>query len=110
LKSYLDGSLAVLATSRLAVVEVARACILANPSSEVIGEVDRLMSSCMLVAVSSQLLRSARKLTSATIRTLDAIHLASALRIDADEMVAYDRRLIDAARERDMHVANPSAP
>ncbi|MDQ6751495.1 MAG: hypothetical protein M3Z33_12180 [Actinomycetota bacterium] len=34
------------------------------------------------------------------IRTLDAIHLATALRIDPDEFVAYDGRLVVAAAER----------
>jgi predicted nucleic acid-binding protein len=62
----------------------------------------------MLVAVSSQLLRAARKLTSSTIRTLDAIHLASALRIEADVVLAYDRRLLDAAGEKGLRLASPS--
>lgn len=108
LKSHLASRSNVLATSRLAIVEVTRACKLANPSQETAEEADRLLSSCMLVSVSSQLLRSARKLTSDTIRTLDAIHLASALRIDADELLAYDRRLLAAAREQGLCVADPS--
>jgi predicted nucleic acid-binding protein len=80
---------------------------MANPGQEVQEEVDRLFSSCMLVAVSAQLLRAARKLASASIRTLDAIHLASALRIEADELLAYDRRLLAAADEQGMTVATP---
>jgi uncharacterized protein len=63
----------------------------------------------MLVAVSSQLLRAARELTSSTIRTLDAIHLASALRIEADELLAYDHRLLTAAGEQGLALANPSS-
>jgi uncharacterized protein len=98
----------VLATSRLATVEVARATKLANPSSEVQDEVDLLLSTCILVAVSTQLLRAARKLASASVRTLDAIHLASALRIEADELLAYDRRLLDAAREQRLQTATPT--
>ena len=62
----------------------------------------------MLVAVSAQLLRAARKLTSGTIRTLDAIHLASALRVDADELLAYDQRLLTAAGEQGLQLASPS--
>jgi len=98
-----------MATSRLAVVEVVRACKLANPSQDVREEADRLLSSCTLVAVSSQLLRAARKLTSSSFRTLDAIHLASALRIDADELLAYDHRLLTAAGEQGLRVVSPSA-
>lgn len=71
-------------------------------------EAERLISSCMLVTVSSQLLRAARKLTSSTVRTLDAIHLASALRVEADELLAYDRRLLAAAGEQGLRLANPS--
>jgi uncharacterized protein len=91
-------------------VEVGRACKLANPDPDVQDEAERLLSSCTRVAVSSQLLRTARTLTSPTIRTLDAIHLASALRIDADELLAYDRRLLTAAGEQGLSVAHPSAP
>jgi predicted nucleic acid-binding protein len=98
----------LLATSRIAVVEVSRATALANPSQEVREEVDRLFASCLLVAVSEQLLRAARKLASASVRTLDAIHLASALRVEADELLAYDRRLLDGAVEQGLTTASPS--
>ena len=47
-----------------------------------------------------KLLRSARGLTAATVRTVDAVHLASALRIEADELLAYDDRLLAAAAEQ----------
>jgi len=98
-----------LATSRIAVVEVSRATALANPNQAVGEEVDRLLGSCMLVAVSAQLLRSALKLPAAAVRTLDAIHLASALRIEPDELLAYDRRLLDAATEHGLTVASPGS-
>lgn len=107
LQAHLDGDGIVLATSRLAIAEVSRATKLANARGEVQEEVDRLMSSCMLVAVSAELLRAARGLASATVRTLDAIHLASALRIEADELLAYDRRLLAAASEQRLPVATP---
>jgi predicted nucleic acid-binding protein len=42
------------------------------------------------------------------VRTLDAIHLASALRIEADELLAYDHRLLAAATEHNLTVANPA--
>jgi uncharacterized protein len=62
----------------------------------------------MLVAVSPQLLRAARELTSNTVRSLDAIHLATALRIEADELLAYDHRLLAAADEQGLQLASPS--
>jgi uncharacterized protein len=106
LQRHLEGD-PVLATSQIAIVEVSRAITLANPSEEVRSEVDALLASCMLVAVTAQLLRNARNLASAAVRTLDAIHLASALRIEADELLAYDRRLLTAAREPGLAVASP---
>jgi uncharacterized protein len=109
LESYLGASPGVLATSRLAIVEVGRACELANPSPTAAEEADRLVASCLLVAVTSQLLRAARKLTSSTVRSLDAIHLASALRIEADELLVYDRRLLAAAGEQGLQVSTPTA-
>ena len=33
-----------------------------------------------------------------SLRSLDALHLATALRIDVDLLVAYDRRLLEAAK------------
>lgn len=107
LEHHLSGEF-LLATSRIAVVEVARAATLANPHEDVKEEVERLLGSCMLVAVTAQLLRSARKLAGATVRTLDAIHLASALRIEPDELLAYDRRLIAAATEHGLTVSSPA--
>lgn len=88
-------------------MEVPRATALANPTEQVRREVDRLLASCTFVAVSAQLLRSARRLASATVRTLDAIHLASALRVDPDELIAYDPRLLAAAAKLGLMTATP---
>ncbi len=98
---------AVPATSRLALVEVARATGIANPSEELQQEAQRLLASCLLVDVTDHSLRSAAPLTSRSVRTLDAIHLATALYIDADELVAYDGRLLEAAEGQGLPVASP---
>jgi len=103
------GDEPALATSRIAIVEVLRAIALANPAREVREEAELLLASCMLIDVTDGLLRSAAGLASATVRTLDAIHLASALRIEADELVAYDRRLLGAAAERGLTLSSPGA-
>ena len=97
----------VLATSRIAVVEVLRAVVLANPEPEVTDEAEELLASCMLVELSAGLLREAAGLASATVRTWDALHLASALRVEPDELLAYDRRLAGAASERGLAVSGP---
>lgn len=99
----------VLATSRIALVEVPRAVALANPAAEVRKEASRLLASCLLIEITDGLLRAAAGLASRAVRTLDAIHLSSALRVEADELVAYDRRLLEAAAERGLSVSSPGA-
>ncbi len=110
--AHLEDHLAddvVLASSRLARVEVSRAANIANPAEEVHHEAQRLLAACLLVDVSDQVLRSAASLASRSVRTLDAIHLATAVYVDADELVAYDRRLLQAAETRGLRVAAPGS-
>ena len=78
LEGYLPRD-ALLATSRIALVEVPRATALANPGEEVRTEAARLLQACALVAVGDRVLRQAAAITSREVRTLDAIHIASAL-------------------------------
>ena len=103
------GQRPLVATSRIALVEVPRATAIANPSADVRRETGRLLGSCLLVDVTDALLRFAPDLASASVRTVDAIHLASALRIEADELVAFDLRLAAAATERGLDVSSPGA-
>lgn len=71
-----------MATSRIAVLEVSRAAALANPNQNV-------------------------RVAAATVRTLGAIHLASALRVEPDELLAYDRRLMSVAADHGLKIASP---
>jgi uncharacterized protein len=106
LEGYLSRD-ALLATSRIALVEVPRATALANPSDEVRTETARLLQACLLVAVGDRVLRKAAAITSRDVRTLDAIHLSSALYIEADELIAYDRRLLEAAEAQGVTAVAP---
>jgi uncharacterized protein len=106
LESHLANDV-VFASSRLALVEVPRAARIANPSEELQQETHRLLDACLLVDVTDRVLRNAATLASREVRTLDAVHLATALYIDADELVAYDRRLLDAAEGQGVQVAAP---
>ena len=101
------GSGPQLITSRIALVEVPRAVRLANPEPAVRQDADRLLGSCMLIDVTDRVLRSAADLAGATLRSLDAIHLASALRVAPDELVAYDARLLEAAAENGLATSSP---
>ena len=42
-----------------------------------------------------------------TLRTLDALHVSSALRIQADALISYDERMVEAARWMGMPVVQP---
>ena len=84
-----------------------RATALANPSEEVRNETARLLQACALVAVGDRVLRQAAAITSREVRTLDAIHLSTALYIEADEIVTYDRRLLAAAEAQGITAVAP---
>jgi uncharacterized protein len=107
LAGHLDECDALLATSALAEIEVSRAVAVANADPRVQEDVDRLLASCMLVTVTAPLLRSARTIASSSVRTLDAIHLASALRVEADALLVYDQRLFDAAGAHGLRTLAP---
>jgi uncharacterized protein len=98
----------LLVTSRLALVEVPRATKLANPEQAVKREADRRLRQCAVVDVSDRLLREAALLASRELRTLDAIHLASASHVRADEVVTYDRRLAAGALTHGLVATTPT--
>lgn len=97
----------MLTTSRIAIVEVSRATALCDPSPEKAEETRRLLSSCLLVQVTEEVLESALTLVTEHIRTLDAIHLATALRMNAQRIVTYDRRMLAAAAAHGIAVSHP---
>jgi predicted nucleic acid-binding protein len=66
-----------------------------------------VLSRVDLLAVTPALLREAGLLPGDRLRSLDAIHLATALAVDADMVVAYDTRLADGARGFGLAVAAP---
>lgn len=98
-----------LMTSRLAVVEVTRAVKIARPEADAASEAARVLESCYLLDVTVEILRRAAALSSEGLRALDAIHLASVLQLEPDEVLAYDRRLVGSARELGFAVAHPGA-
>ncbi len=70
----------------------------------------RLLARIILVGVDSAVLDRAAGLDPAHLRTLDAIHLSTALGLGADlgAIVTYDRRMADAAAFLGLPVAAPS--
>ena len=70
---------------------------IASPGPVGQSHTEQLLTSCLLVDVSAEIVRTACRLTSGEVRTLDAIHLASAQRVNPDEVLVYDARLAAAA-------------
>ncbi len=75
-----------------------------------VGLSRELLARVSLLDVDGALLERAAELAPASLRSSDAIHLATALRL-ADELeaiVTYDRRMIDGARLLGLPVASPA--
>ena len=101
------GDPVALITSELAIVEVRRAVRIADPAWNAAVEAEELLTSLELVSVSTHVLRRASELASLELRTLDAIHVASAERVGAGSVVTYDRRLAEAAERLGLTVSSP---
>lgn len=95
-------------TSVVADVEVARAAARLGP---IAAQGARLLfDTVTLVPLTAEVRELARTMPPLTLRSLDAIHLAtaSALGPDLGGLVAYDRRLLDAAADLGLPVASPT--
>ena len=96
-------------TSVVGLVEVRRAA--ARRPGVAAARVEDVLGRVAGIALEPPTLAAAATIGPATLRTLDAIHLASAsvLGADLEAFVTYDRRLADAARAIGMPVASPGA-
>jgi uncharacterized protein len=98
-------------TSRLATVEVARALRRRGAASAALGDaVAEAFSGLAIVELDEAIAVSAGSIDPPTLRSLDAIHLASALALGPDlgSVVTYDLRLADAARAAGLEVIAPA--
>lgn len=111
LVEWLDGRPeALLVTSMLAEVELPRALRRVEP--ELLPAVPELMQRLARHEIDAVVRSTAAGYASAALRSLDAIHLATAevvlgRRITA--FVTYDQRLLATAKERSLPVASPGA-
>jgi uncharacterized protein len=94
--------------SALVRTELVRACTRVSAAAGDIAE--RVVTALDLVAVDDLILRDAARLRPAALRTLDAIHLASAQALGASlgTLVAYDARLLDAANALGLPTITPA--
>lgn len=110
LGSYIGG--AQLVTSEIALTEVPRAAHLRTGVSDVFEHAASVLRRFDLVTLDEELHRAAARQPPRDLRTLDAIHLVSALRLRSQihSVVVYDRRLAQAARDAGLTVDAPGAP
>ena len=95
-------------SSRLAGVELAR--VIARRGIRAERKVARLLRDVDLVDIGEDILLEAARVGPPSLRTLDAIHLATALAVrdDLAAVVSYDRRLAEAALAAGLPVVSPS--
>jgi predicted nucleic acid-binding protein len=100
-----------LITSRLATVEVARALGRRGPETEASASepMRQIFEHVQLVELDESVAVAAATVPPASLRSLDAIHLASALAIGEEltELITYDARLAAAARSIGLKVHAP---
>ncbi len=72
------------------------------------SEASEAMRGFFLLSLDAETREDAAQLGAPTLRSLDAIHLATALAIDDQiEFITYDQRLAAAAREHRLRVVQP---
>jgi len=97
-----------LISSWLAAAELRRA-VRRTGRQSLVSRLDDLLGAVYFIELTQALLETAGELDPRELRTLDAIHLATALSVEEAslEFVTYDRRLAAAARQNGLHVLSP---
>jgi predicted nucleic acid-binding protein len=98
-----------LVSSALAAVEVSRAVLRATSEASVLHRARQVLAGIHLLRLDQEVLNAAAELPPETLRTLDALHLASAMTLEGDltALVVYDDRLAEAARRTGLQVLSP---
>jgi uncharacterized protein len=94
-------------TSIVGEIETVRVCRRANVP---LDQVEELRAGLSVVALDEEVRRRASTVGPPLLRTLDAIHLATALSLGdgLEGLVTYDQRLAGAAADAAVHVFSPS--
>lgn len=94
-------------SSALVEVEVPRAVGRSSPGTS--AAVRLILRSVVRVDMNASVRATAACLPPSTLRSLDAVHLATALLLGTElrAFVSYDKRLLDAARAAGLPVASP---
>lgn len=97
------------ATSVIGYVEVCRALSRLKVDADQQQRAMVTLADFKLIALTDEIRRTAATLPGQALRTLDALHVASAAQLGAllDVLVTYDHRMIDAARAQGLPVTAP---
>jgi predicted nucleic acid-binding protein len=108
LRTWLGSAERRLVSSELARAELLRAVRRVSPAHLVRAR--DVLAAVDLLALHSAVLEQAALLDPPSLRTLDALHLASALALgdDLEGLLAYDERLVDAARAIGLRALAPA--
>lgn len=95
-------------SSRLLSVELHRLGL----REDMLEYVEVLLSGKVLIPMDEEILAAAETISPSVVRTLDAIHLATAVRLfeagRLDALMTYDKQLSDGARAHGIAVLSPS--
>ena len=108
LRGHVDER-AVLVSSRLASIEVSRAIRLRFDLGYAAAAdfVDDAMSGVSEYPIGDEVVSLSQRLNPDRLRSLDAIHVASAMLLDADLLVTYDDRMAVAGQHNGLRCAAP---
>jgi uncharacterized protein len=97
-------------SSSLLAIELRRAALRANDPAIALAAVATVIPAIRLVRIDDEVIGQAGILLPPSLRSLDAIHLATALSLGAavEAMVCYDNRLTEAATAAGLHVNSPN--
>jgi predicted nucleic acid-binding protein len=103
---------AVMVSSSMARIEVSRAMQSrlhggSYGEAEIHEAVEGALSGIAERLITEDVVGLARRVGPPVLRTLDAIHLATAILLDVDMVVAYDTRLVNACRHNGLPVTMP---
>lgn len=110
LKRHVDAEDAPVSSS-LAWIEVSRALrgrVEGEGPEAVHGAIEDALSGIAERRITGNIVSLARRVDPNVLRSLDALHLATAILLDADVVMTYDERLAEAARYNDLTVSVPS--
>ncbi len=109
LRSWIEREGAVLVSSDLARTELMRA--VSRASGNYLLQARLVLDSITILTISTAIFESAGRLSPSTLRTLDALHLASALELgdDLEALITYDDRLADACMANGIPTLSPNS-